>query len=281
MSDASSLPTRPIFLSASVPTRPPFERKPDAAFQVEQAVISLVRAVFAKGGRLVFGGHPSISPLVASVAAEYFPVRPTEVKSSDGGPRELFVGREDAPITIYQSRAFDGFLPKDTRDMVKYGFAQIRWTEAVNNEKFDKDAVGKFQCWDSLQDMRRKLIVESEPIALATIGGMEGIFGEVELFLEKRPKKSIYTFKETGGAAECLANHRIPEFPERAKVVKKLDQYSGRSAWPSLIEATDDKWRHETGVAPDKRDPRDPRDCSTSPYMVMMQWLVERIAGGR
>src|SRR4051812_12552361 len=81
---------RTVFLSASKPTRkldflPPSDvpaRETDR--EIEHAALSLARAVFAEGGGLVFGAHPSVSPLIASAASEYFP--PDWGESAGGVP---------------------------------------------------------------------------------------------------------------------------------------------------------------------------------------------------
>src|SRR5439155_26427918 len=62
-----------VFLSASTPTRQPDLFPPAAEDEIEESVRSLARAVFAEGGHLVLGAHPSISPLIVDVATEYFP----------------------------------------------------------------------------------------------------------------------------------------------------------------------------------------------------------------
>ena len=49
-----------IFLSASLPYRPPWAMEAQPT-EIEQAIVSTARAVFARQGRLLFGGHPSIS----------------------------------------------------------------------------------------------------------------------------------------------------------------------------------------------------------------------------
>src|SRR4051794_31938323 len=85
-----------VFLCASVPDRQrakKYRRLENAAFEIEQAVISLARAVFSEGGRLLFGGHPSISPLVATVAGEY----------RETGFAERRGEAPPAPVLIYQS----------------------------------------------------------------------------------------------------------------------------------------------------------------------------------
>src|SRR5690348_16641625 len=103
----SRLRGKTILLSASVPAperAKEYQRVEDAHFQIEQAVISLARAVFSESGQLVFGGHPAISPLVAMVAGEYREPRYAESHQE----------KPIAPIRIFQSRAFEGFLPDDT-----------------------------------------------------------------------------------------------------------------------------------------------------------------------
>lgn len=137
-----------ILMSASVPSQKRAERYnriEDAAFEIEQAVISLARAIFSEGGRLVFGGHPAISPLVAMVVGEYREPRFAESTEQ----------RDLSPVDIYQSHAFDGFLPDDTLLMYKLGYASIRWVESVGREKFDPgQGDGETSCPNSLRKMR-------------------------------------------------------------------------------------------------------------------------------
>ena len=61
-----------VFLSASFPTGSRGERyRPYDPAEVADAVTAVVRALFIAGGSLVFGGHPTITPLVLHVAAEH------------------------------------------------------------------------------------------------------------------------------------------------------------------------------------------------------------------
>jgi len=258
-----------VFLSASVPTRVPFERKPDAPFQIEQAVASLVRAVFAEGGRLVFGGHPSISPLVASIAAEYFPVRPGGLETTPGSP-------DTAPVLIFQSRAFEGFLPGETWEMQRFGFARIVWVDAVNGERFDPELRGQRQCQESLGAMRSELLRTATPTALVAIGGMEGVFDETQLFgRQDRPGSLVvFTLRETGGAAELLAKKEIPQSPDWALLRENRAAPGYR---PVQIRVADDEWKRAASMdlPPDRPDPR---AVPVPPYPVIMQWLVQEIA---
>jgi hypothetical protein len=254
---------RTIFLSASVPTRSPFERKPDAPFQVEQAVVSLVRAVFAEGGRLVFGGHPSISPLVSSIAGEYFPARP---------------GANDAsPILIFQSRAYDGFLPGDTSEMQQFGFARIIWVDAVDGERFNPELRGQRQCEHSLARMRLTMIESTVPTAMVAIGGMDGVLNEAQLFgQQSRPGPLVvFAVGATGGAAELLAKKQIPDRPEWGLLRQDRTTVAYR---PVRVRTADDEWRHTFSLTAESADAHDPRARPVPPYPVIMQWLVQEIA---
>ena len=261
-----------VFLSASVPNREGFKKVPDAPFLIEQAVVSLARGVFSEGGQIVFGAHPSISPLVASVASEY---------RLAGSPDEI------KPVVIYQSEAFTEVLPKDTSDMFRFGFAELIWTEARGGEKYILKEPASRSCPQSLRHMRERMIRETKPRIMVVVGGMEGVFEEVDLFsdfwmhntelLRDKPKPPplLYVATSTGGAAA-----RVPE-ETRFEVLKEL-LTDPASELPFLHEIEQD-WERETALT----EPReaiasdaigDPREVPLPALGAMMQWLVGRIA---
>ena len=99
-----------VFLSAGFPSperNPEFYKTADP-FEITQAVLSLVRAIFASKGRLIFGGHPTISPLVLMVAEEYLPTSLVE--------RKIWNEKNGYQVTIYQSEAFRDWIPESTKD---------------------------------------------------------------------------------------------------------------------------------------------------------------------
>jgi hypothetical protein len=53
--------------------------------------------------------------------------------------------------------------------------------------------------------MRQRMIRETSPVAMACIGGMEGLEEEVEIFRDLGRGAPIFIFGETGGAAALLA----------------------------------------------------------------------------
>ena len=239
---ATALADTCVFMSASVPTREEFRRVPDAAFVIEQAVVALVRTVLAGGGRLVFGGHPSISPLVAAVAGEY-------VLPAPGKNDEPFTPRENR-ITIYQSRAYEAVLPDETWDMHRLGYARIRWTRRMNGERFDPTKKSP-QCPKSLALMRQTMLEETKPRLMVAIGGMDGVIDEARLFRQygnQRPElhPRLYVLGTTGGAAEQLVAAPTADAPP--------------------VHSLEREWTKATGVPLGD-------DTQFLPYLVMFQWL--------
>ncbi len=214
---STRLADKTIFLSASVPApkrADRYQRVEDAHFEIEQAVISLARAVFSEGGKLVFGGHPAISPLVAMVAGEY------------RNPHYVESGEEkiSAPIRIFQSRAFEGFLPSETLLMYQLGYATITWIEAADGEKFDpKIEYEEPPCPNSLRAMRWSMIEMMQPEAMVCIGGMEGVERETEIFRQLRSDAPIYVLERTGGASLLLAKRRNDVRVIDSEIIKRID----------------------------------------------------------
>ena len=174
-----------VFLSASKPKRDLDQYRLRGA-EIDEAVVSLSRAVFSAGGQLVFGAHPSISPLVASVATEYARLR----------------GR--LQVVIYQSDAYLGHVPQATLDFERLGIAKIVWTQSVGEERFDPAVVDRPQCTESLRLMRTRMLQETSPVAMVAVGGMQGVEEEARLFVSLCHRR-VYALRITGGAAATLS----------------------------------------------------------------------------
>jgi len=241
------LANRIVFLSGSVPEPDRgFVRVPDAPFVIEQAVVALARAIFAEGGRIVFGAHPSISPLVASVAAEYFPPN-TEATMR--------------PVIIYQSEAFKEVLPNDTWDLHRYGYADLIWTDAKGGEQYKIGEPASRKCPKSLTEMRTQMISDQNPIAMVIVGGMDGVEEELKLFCTPpRSTMPVYAALATGGAASTLYAEWKYVYP-----MHDLEREWSQSAKGAL--------NREASPA----ESTDPRDKPIPPYGAIMQWLVEQL----
>jgi hypothetical protein len=248
-----------VFLSASVPTAQRgerYRRASGAHFEIEQAVVSLARAVFSESGRLVFGGHPAISPLVAMVAGEYREPRHAEAHGD----------RPPAPITIFQSRAFQGFLPDETLVMYQLGYASITWIDAVDNERFSpkKHYSADGPCPKSLRAMRIAMITGTQPDAMVCIGGMEGVERERSLFHELRAGAPVYVLGSTGGAAALIAQEHL----DWVRVIDR--EVMGRTA----------AMRRELSRATyEEKAPSERPETPVVPYPLIMQTIVDHLAG--
>ncbi len=188
-----------VLLSASVPSdkrNEKYTKIKDAQIQIEEAVIGLSRNIFQAGGKIIFGGHPSISPLVAMIATEYKSNKEIEnLKRADNKKKA---------ITIFQSRAYEKVIPKETTSLFDLGYCDIIWTDAKNEEEFNPKIQDVPQCEASLEFMRRAMM-KGAIDALVCIGGMEGLELEFELFRNIHPTKPIFILGTTGGASKILA----------------------------------------------------------------------------
>lgn len=108
---SGSLKLRTVFLGASFPSG---ERgagfEPYDPAGIGDAVSTLARALLDAGATLVFGAHPTISPLVLYIAHEL-----------------------DArgQVVIYQSEYFRSRVPRETLALHEHGYGLIVWTPEV------------------------------------------------------------------------------------------------------------------------------------------------------
>lgn len=172
-----------VFLSASFPSGVRARAFPPAdPAAVTDAVTAVARAVLGANGRLVFGGHPTITPLVLLVAA------------SRGSQNR---------VDVFQSQWFEHEIPEETLRLEELGFGRIHWTGAGASLAA------------SLQTMREEMFTQAQPVGAVFIGGMEGILDEWELFTRLaagRPRLPVAT--PGGAAAQLVEQSDLP--PELA-----------------------------------------------------------------
>ena len=159
-----------IFLSASVPVigRGTYFETADP-FLIQLAVRELMTLALGRR-RIIWGGHPAITPMVWAVC------------------EDLGVNYTDA-VVLYQSRFFEELFPEENKH-----FANVTFVDAVEG---DREA--------SLLAMRRAMLSRSDLEAGVFIGGMEGILAEHKLFQELHPSAKIFAVPSPGGAARQLA----------------------------------------------------------------------------
>ena len=162
--------------------------------RVYDAVQCLVAQVLMAGGRVVHGGHPSITNAIAAQGANWLP-------SAEETPSDA-----DSPVLLYQSDFFAGKpAPPGREEMEALGFASVRWTaSALADSQVDGFSIIErygikpewIEGWlpnqatpwasaalrEALLVMRLQMLLETQPLAAVCIGGMEGIEAEANLY---------------------------------------------------------------------------------------------------
>ena len=164
-----------IFLSASIPLP---ERDPKYigtadVIAIRDSVIALASTVLPHYN-LIFGGHPSITALIAHVLTH----------------SDLEVNQH---VTLYQT----GFFVKEFPEVNKFVPRRII-TENLGERN------------TSLAEMRRVMIEENDYEAAFFIGGMEGVDEEYQAFVKAHPKTKVFPIASTGAAAKIIYD-RTPD----------------------------------------------------------------------
>lgn len=195
-----------IFLSASVPTperRDEYARIPEAPLRIEEAVLCVARAIFMEGGTLVFGAHPSISPLVARVVDDYYLPAPAEKNDSRTDDQNQW---RNPRVIIFQSRVWEEYWAEATKRLeLNHELVKVEWIDAQAGETVNPAIKNRPQAQKSLEKMRVAMIGNTSPVAMIAIGGMQGVLNEASIFNKIYPQRLIYTLATTGGAAALLA----------------------------------------------------------------------------
>ncbi|MDB5935213.1 MAG: hypothetical protein JWQ01_2557 [Massilia sp.] len=160
-----------IFLSASVPVlgREPFDK--DSEPQIIQAAVSALATVAMGRKKIVWGGHPAITPMMWASA------------------EELGVKFADA-VHLFQSKFFsEEDFPEENKN-----FGNVTYIDAV---------LGDLE--RSLLKMRQSMMGSQDFEGAIFIGGMQGILDEYVLFKAICPHGKCVIVSATGGASRILA----------------------------------------------------------------------------
>ena len=162
-----------VFLSASFPSGPrAADFEPFDPGAIADAVTAVVRAVLVAKGRLLFGGHPTITPLVLMVASEL------DTKGA---------------VDVFQSRWFEHQITPETRALGDAGLGTIHWMPKSPTLE------------GSLQTMRDAMLGHDQKlIAGVFVGGMDGVVEEFDLFPQYHPGVPRVSLVGPGGAAAKL-----------------------------------------------------------------------------
>lgn len=181
---------RTVFLSASIP-----DPKRDPRFFETADVVAIADAVHAlcrvvlPADRLIFGGHPAITPIVQRVAS--------------------LIDRRDA-VAVYQSE----FFVREFLDELK-SFGNVVITPPGEDRE------------ESLSIMRRAMLATA-PFAAVFLGGMEGVIDEWKLLHTLHPGTKAWPIPTTGGAARILFDSGEFERERRLDDVLRADMVYAR-----------------------------------------------------
>lgn len=196
-----------IFLSASIPLPERHPKYYDSAdiIAIRDAVIALASLVLGKH-RIIWGGHPSITPLIYYVVERIIQNRLDEkgteeildlVKQKETLFKELKKEISEH-IMIYQSLFFKDKFPEDNEK-----FENIFFTD------------NKGDIHSSIQFMREEMLNKNEFAAAVFIGGMDGIEVEYKMFIEKHPKALVIPLASTGAATKIVYDNLSTDDDEK------------------------------------------------------------------
>lgn len=185
-----------IFLSASIPFKERHEKYYSTAdiIAIRDAVIALASVVLPKY-RLIWGGHPSITPIIYYVL----------------GKLEIDI---QSHIKLYQSKHFEKIFPIENKE-----FETVEITEDLGDLK------------SSLILMRERMLEENPFEAGVFIGGMDGVEDEYNLFKELNPNAILLPIASTGAAAKIIYNNDKKLF----KNDKLIKDYGYMSLFQELL----------------------------------------------
>lgn len=174
---------RSIFLSASIPIEGRDQKYYNSAdvTAIRDAVIVLVEICLKHQIKIIWGGHPAITPLVYQVIKQYLD------KSDSINYYETDKKVVQKYVHIFQSDWYKDKFPKDNEF-----FENIIFTPKGNNQS------------ESLKIMRKAMMKADEFYAGIFIGGMEGVEDEYKIFCEANPQAKVLPIASTGAAASII-----------------------------------------------------------------------------
>lgn len=164
-----------IFLSASIPLPSRDAKYIETAdiIAIRDAVIALTTVVLPHH-RIIWGGHPSITPLI------YYVMEKLDMNIQEH-------------VKLYQSLWFKDIFPPDNNK-----FENIVFTKK-------EDSIPA-----SIKLLREQMFLENEFSAAVFIGGMDGIEDEYRMFKEYHPEALLLPIASTGAATKLVYENLFP-----------------------------------------------------------------------
>lgn len=207
-----------IFLSAGIPDLKKEENRRyyDSAdlTAIRDAVLALVYVCMKLNIRIVWGGHPAITPIVYEAIRNFEEKEQESLQSLTDDQLKAYIQNH---VHLFQSKWYEKYFPKDNN----------RFENVTLIEKNDTES-------DSLKIMRETMLKSDNISAAIYIGGMKGIIDEDEEFHKLYPDKPTYPIASTGGASLCLYEKYKSK---REYSTDLLKNYAYTSLFYSLLES--------------------------------------------
>ena len=169
-----------IFLSASVPESGREFYGTEDVIAIRDSVIAFASTIISNPDyHLIWGGHPSITPLISLVLERY------NLKMSDR-------------VTLYQSAHFKDKFPPQNKNV------GIR---IITRDTGNADS--------SILHLRQQMLGDNKYHAAVFIGGMKGVIEEFKMIKDYHPEVRCFPVASTGAAARMLYDEHPEEFDER------------------------------------------------------------------
>ena len=200
-----------IFLSASIPLpeRHPKYYETADIIAIRDAVIALTSITLTEY-RIVWGGHPSITPLI------YYVIERMLINKLKRDNWELPLNEEEKSliekqlkgkiqhhVLLYQSLFFKDDFPTENKL-----FQNVVLTENVGD------------IHSSIQHMRQRMFSENKFSAAVFLGGMDGIEVEYNMFKEYHPDALVLPIASTGAATKIVYDSLLPEEMKNERFLK-------------------------------------------------------------
>ena len=207
-----------IFLSAGVPNlkkeenRQYYETADLTA--IRDAVLALVYVCLELNIRIVWGGHPAITPIVYEAIRNFEEKKHQSLNAITDEQLKEYIQNH---VHLFQSTWYEKYFPEDNN----------KFENVTLIEKKETDL-------DSLSIMRETMLKSADLSAAIYIGGMKGIIDEDKEFHKLYPDKPTYPIASTGGAAlKLYEQHKI----DRDYQPFLMTNYAYTSMFYSILES--------------------------------------------
>lgn len=160
-----------IFLAASFPDADSEEASYSHSAEIAAAVAAVAEGALRANADLVFGGHPTVTPIVLQIA--------------------MLLDRGRG-VHIFQSEFFSDVITDDATRLVNDLGAHLHWTPGAESRS------------DALRALRVAMF-QRQYTASFFVGGMGGVVEEARLLAEMQPAAPQFYVAAPGGAASQLA----------------------------------------------------------------------------